>query len=236
MKKLIASDYDRTFYLNDEDIERNKVAIDEFLKLGNKFIIATGRSYYDIMKKINKYNLIYDYAIINHGATIINKENKVIFNLSIDNQIIKELKKDLELEKSIDWFCCSELESRTDFEHKNLTKINVKYKTKAKSIKMNEKINQKYSSYVTSYNITSSSIEIVSNKTNKSKAIKMLADKLEVENKNIYTIGDGYSDIQMVKDFNGYCMHESVEELKNTAMGECASVSDLVNKILSNMS
>ena len=97
---------------------------------------------------------------------------------------------------------------------------------------MNEQINKKYSDYVTSYNITSSSIEIISNKTNKSKTIKMLADKLNVDQKNIYTIGDGDSDIQMVKDFNGYCMKESVKGLKDVAIEECESVSGLVNKVI----
>lgn len=232
MKKIIASDYDRTFYINDEDIEKNKMAVDKFIKLGNKFIIATGRSYYDLMKKVNQYNLIYDYAIINHGATILNKKNDIIFNVSINNNIINELKNELELEKSTEWFCCSKLESRVDFEHTNLTKINVKYPTKKKSLEMNEKINSKFSQYIISYNITSSSIEIVSNKVNKSKSIKMLAEKLGVEKNNIYTIGDGYSDIQMIKDFNGYCMEESVEELKEIALEELPSVSKLVEKVL----
>ncbi|MBR3249109.1 MAG: HAD-IIB family hydrolase [Clostridia bacterium] len=232
MKKIIASDYDRTFYINDEDIEKNKMAVDKFIKLGNKFIIATGRSYYDLMKKVNQYNLIYDYSIINHGATILNKKNDIIFNVSINNNIINELKNELELEKSTEWFCCSKLESRVDFEHTNLTKINVKYPTKKKSLEMNEKINSKFSQYIISYNITSSSIEIVSNKVNKSKSIKMLAEKLGVEKNNIYTIGDGYSDIQMIKDFNGYCMEESVEELKEIALEELPSVSKLVEKVL----
>lgn len=232
MKKIIASDYDRTFYINDEDVERNKIAIDNFIKLGNKFIIATGRSYYDLMKKVNQYNIEYDYAIINHGATILDKNNSIIFSLPIDNSIIKKIKNSLELEKSIDWFCCSELESRVDFEYKNLTKINVKYKTKKESIEMNDIINNKFSDYITSFNITSSSIEIVSNKVDKSKAIKMLAKKAEIDEKNIYTIGDGYSDVKMIKDFNGYCMKESIDELKEVAKGQFCSVSELVNMLI----
>ena len=232
MKKMIASDYDRTFYLNDEDIEKNKTAIENFRKKGNIFVIATGRSYYHFMKKVKQYNFDYDYAIINHGATIIDNNNNVIYNMPMNNSVIKNLKHDLKLDESTDNFCCSNLDTKVPFEHKDLTKINVKYKTKNESLKMNEHINKKYSKYVTSYNITSSSIEIISNKTNKSKTIKILADKLDVNNKNIYTIGDGYSDIQMVKDFNGYCMKESVEELKDVAIDECESVSRLVNNIV----
>ena len=97
---------------------------------------------------------------------------------------------------------------------------------------MNEIINKKYSEFVTSYNITSSSIEIISNKTNKSKAIQILADKLEIDKTNIYTIGDSYTDIQMVKDFNGYCMQDSVKELKEVANREYKSVSSLVDDIM----
>ena len=231
MRKMIASDYDRTFYVNDEDIEKNKIAIEKFRKEGNIFIIATGRSYYHFMKIVNKYNIEYDYAIINHGATIIDKQGNILYNMPMNNDIINNIKSDLQLDKSTDSFCCSKLETKVPFDHKDLTKINVKYKTKKESIKMNEQINKKYSDYVTSYNITSSSIEIISNKTNKSKTIKMLADKLGVDSKNIYTIGDGYSDIQMIKDFNGYCMKESVDELKNVAIDECESVSGLVNII-----
>lgn len=232
MKKLIASDYDRTFYVDDYDIEKNKKSVDTFKKDGNVFIIATGRSYYHFMKMVEKFNIEYDYAIINHGATIIDNMKNVIFNTSIDNGIIQNIKKDLQLDKSIDSFCCSELETKIPFEHQNLTKINVKYKTKKESVQMNEIINKKYSEFVTSYNITSSSIEIISCKIDKSKAIRILAEQLEIDKTNIYTIGDSYTDIQMVKDFNGYCMKDSVKELKKVAKGEYKSVSNLVYDIM----
>ena len=232
MKKMIASDYDRTFYLNDEDIEKNKTAIEKFRKEGNIFVIATGRSYYHFMKIVDKYKLDYDYAIINHGATVIDKRGNVIYNEPMSNKIISDLRKDLELKKSIDNFCCSNLETKVPFEHKDLTKINVKYKTKKESIEKNDYINKHYSDYINSYNITSSSIEIISKKTNKSKTIQMLADKLKIDKNNIYTIGDGDSDIQMIKDYNGYCMKDSVKKLKSVAIDECDSVSQLVNSLM----
>ncbi len=232
MKKLIASDYDRTYYLDDYDLENNKKSVDVFRKSGNIFIIATGRSYYHFMKIVDKFNIDFDYAIINHGATIIDNNGNVIYNVSIDDSIIPEIKNDLKLSKATDYFCCSKLETKIPFEHNNLTKINVKYNTKKESLQMNDFINKKYSQYVTSYNITSSSIEIISNRIDKSKAIQILADKLEIDYKNIYTIGDSYTDIKMVKDFNGYCMIDSVKELKKVAKGEYKSVSCLVYDLL----
>ena len=52
-KKILVSDYDQTFYLNNEDIEINKEAVDRFRKEGNIFVIATGRSYFDFHNKVN---------------------------------------------------------------------------------------------------------------------------------------------------------------------------------------
>ena len=116
MKKIIVSDYDQTFYINDDDIEINKKNIQNFREAGNLFIIATGRSYMDFKKKANAYNLEYDYLIINHGATILDGNDNIIFNVSIDNSIIDNIKEDMNLEKTMSHFCCSLFESRVEFE------------------------------------------------------------------------------------------------------------------------
>ena len=31
-----------------------------------------------------------------------------------------------------------------------------------------------------------------------------LRDKLDIDKEDVYTIGDGYSDIEMIRNFNGY--------------------------------
>ena len=76
--KILVSDYDRTFYRNEEEIHLNVDSINNFMK-NNIFIIATGRSEFDIKRAITKYNINYNYLILNHGATII-KNDKVIYN------------------------------------------------------------------------------------------------------------------------------------------------------------
>lgn len=231
-KKILVSDYDKTFYLNDEDIEKNKIAINEFRKRENIFIIATGRSYFDFHNKVDLYKFNYDYVIINHGATILDKNDNILANFPIKDEIIPEIKNDLKLEKSIKGFCCSKLESRVDFNHKDLTKINVGYNSKDEAISININIINKYSQFINSYQIAETSLEIISNETNKSKAIDLLLNRLNIKRQNVYTIGDGYSDIEMVKNFNGYAMQESVDELKNVAQKEYSSVSELINDII----
>lgn len=230
-KKMIVSDYDQTFYINDEDIEKNKIAVNEFRNKGNIFVIATGRSYDDFMKKKNEYNIEYDYLIINHGATILDKDDNIIFNKKITNEILDSLKSDLRIEDSEINFCCSMLESRVDFEHRDLTKIHVKYSDLEYSNEIQKKLEEKYNSFLNVYWVSGNSLEIISKKTNKSKAIKLLAEKIKIRQEEIYTIGDGYSDFEMVKDYNGYAMKESVKELKKVAIDEIESVSDLIRII-----
>ncbi len=231
MKKMLVSDYDQTFYLNDEDIEKNKRSVKNFRDKGNIFIFATGRSYMDFMNKAEQYKLEWDYLIINHGATILDKNNNVILNYTIDNNIINNIEKDLEIEKTIKYFCCNLENSRANFNDRDLTKIHAKYeKDKAKQI--NSLINNKYAKFINSYLVSGNAVEIISNKTTKSHAISKIAHIEKITPEKIYTIGDGYSDIEMIKNYNGYCMEESVPELLKICSGKIVkSVSELTEKI-----
>ena len=184
-KKIIISDYDQTFYINDEDIEKNKIAVSEFESKGNLFMIATGRSYLDFKNKAETYNINYSYVILNHGATIIDSNDNIIYNFPINNKIISKIEDEVNIEKSINFFCCSALESRVDIKQKDLTKIHIKYNTKEEAMKISEKINNKYSQYINSYYVTTNAIEIISSKTNKSNAIRLLTQKFNIEDKNI---------------------------------------------------
>ena len=214
MPKLLVSDYDQTFYLNDNDIENNKIYVNKFMDSGNLFVIATGRSYLDFHNKLDIYDFNYNYAILNHGTTIIDKNNKILFNICIPDEIIPQIQNDLNLSECIDCFCCGEIDSRVTFEHKHLTKIHIKYNSKEYALDKANFINNKYGNYVKAYYVNTNSIEIISNKT------------------NTYVIGDGYSDIEMVQEFNGYCMADSVSKLKSIAIREYDSVSSLIKEIL----
>ena len=74
MMKVLVSDYDRTLYRDDEEIKLNVESINKFIKNNNIFIIATGRSELDIKTVIKKYNINYNYLIVNHGASIIKND------------------------------------------------------------------------------------------------------------------------------------------------------------------
>ena len=227
--KVLVSDYDKTFYVNEFDIKKNIKTVQEFRNLGNIFIIATGRSYLDFKKKVNTYNIKYDYVLLNHGSTILDKNDNIILNIPIDNLNL-EIINDLKLEKTIEHFCCSELESRVDFNYPNLTKIAVRYLPFVNIPKIKEKLEIKYNN-INVYLVSSNMLEIISNNVSKSKAIEVLRKLLNINKDDIYTIGDGETDIEMIQNYNGYAISNAIKELENVSIGEVKSVSELINKI-----
>lgn len=232
MEYILVSDYDKTFYLDDNDIEKNKMYLKKFQGEGNIFILATGRSYFDFKKVVSKYKIDYDFAIINHGATILDKYDNILYNSHIDNNILSSLILDLKLSKTNNYFFCSNLESRVSPNHDDISKINVEYNNEEITEEIKEYISNKYSSYINSYIIGPTKIEIVSKNSSKLQAIKFLEKNNNYNKDRIYVIGDGNSDIEMVDYYNGYCMENSIDELKRVANKDYSSVSILISDIL----
>ncbi len=180
---------------------------------------------------MDKYNFNFDFAIINHGAMILDSKGNVIYNVNIQDDIVKNIINDLKLENTIYKFGSSGLNPRVDITSCNLNKIHTQYKERNEAMCIKDNINKKYSAYVNSYFVPINAVEIISNKTNKSSAISLIINKLNIKKENVYTIGDGYNDIDMIRDYNGYCMENSVKELEQIAKSKVSSVSDLINNI-----
>lgn len=239
MEKIFVTDYDNTFYTNDKDIKKNIDKVNKFRELNNIFVIATGRAYENIIEEINKFNIKYDYLIINHGSTIINNKNEIIENHTIENSIQDSLISNLDIYDNNNFFCCTSLTNyyKQDMykSHiiKDLTKIHKAFSSLDTAKKVNEKLNFIYKDKIITHIIEKyNAIEIISSQVNKSKAIKKIANILDIPSNNIYTIGDSYNDIEMIKDFSGACMKNSILELKNITTKEYNSVSDYLNEIM----
>ena len=228
--KILVSDYDKTFYTDEENIKINIEKVNQFMKT-NLFVINTGRSYLDFKKKEEIYNIKYNYLVINHGASII-KNNQIIYNTPINNNIKKQIINDLDVQYSTEIFTCSGLESRLTLENDNLTKIHIKYKNEEKAKQIYNKIINKYGNFVVVYLISKGKgIEIVSKNANKGIATKEIAKLENIKKENIYTIGDDASDLEMIKNFKGYAVKNATDEIKKYALKEFDNVYELIDLI-----
>lgn len=230
MNKILVSDFDGTFYIDDDSILENVSAVKRFMSEKNLFIFATGRSYSDFSTLIKKYNLEYDYLILNHGATIMDRNNNILKNDLLDLSIVKTIISDLYIEKSLSNFCCSLKSDRATFNDNELIKINVKYKDtdflKKTALSLNKKCGSKLNIYISS----DYTLEIVSKSSTKSNALLYLINNCSFKKDNIYTVGDNYTDIDMIKKYNGFTVENCIKELDNYK--KYKSVSELIKDIM----
>lgn len=233
MKKILVSDFDGTFYPEDTaQISENMEAVKKFREAGNIFVINTGRSYRHFLKYKDRYDIRYDYIILDHGALILDGNDNLIMKFNIDRSVVDGLIADVNLESSVDFFATYGYEVGDKITAEGLTKINVEYSSREEAFRINDFINSKYGEFVHSFFVETNSIEVISRSTDKSVSVGVIAQMEIVDKSNVYTIGDGYSDIEMIRDFNGYAMKKSVDELKKYARGTFTSVKELIGFIM----
>lgn len=233
-KKVLVVDYDRTLFINNSDMLNNINSINKFRENGNIFIIATGRTYNSLKKEIDKYNIEYDYLILNHGSLVIKKDKSTLFHYKIDKNILFDITNYLSKYKPKSVMYSYYTEDTNDINNPDISKITIGFQKDIETFKkVMMDIVKKYNNKLNIYFTQNYEIEIISKETNKSRAIDLLMKKANFKKENIYTIGDSYTDIDMINDYNGSCMEKSIDILKNNKnIKKYSSVSVLIKDIL----
>lgn len=233
-KKVLVVDYDRTLFINNDDMLNNINSINKFRENGNIFIIATGRTYNSLKKEIDKYNIEYDYLILNHGSLVIKKDKSTLFHYKIDKNILFDITSYLSKYKPKSVMYSYYTEDTNDINNPDISKITIGFQKDIETFKkVMMDIVKKYNNKLNIYFTQNYEIEIISKETNKSRAIDLLMKKANFKKENIYTIGDSYTDIDMINDYNGSCMEKSIDILKNNKnIKKYSSVSVLIKDIL----
>ena len=233
MKKILISDYDGTFYQNDIDIKKNIDKVNEFRTLDNLFVLATGRSYVDLKQKIDKYEIPYDYLILNHGALLLSKDLEIINVFTLDKELVDSLLEYVSDNKDIcDVILISTFDKNVT-DTLNIVKIMLKIYSYDKALEVKNYIDKSYTN-IRSYLVRDEEhylVEVVSNKASKSFMIEKILEKEKILKKNVFTIGDGINDIDMIKKYNGYRVENSCEELNSITNRVIDNVSDLISRI-----
>mgnify|MGYP005802047141 FL=1 len=232
MKKILISDYDWTFYQNDIDIKKNIDKVNEFRTLDNLFVLATGRSYVDLKQKIDKYEIPYDYLILNHGALLLSKDLEIIKVFTLDKELVDSILEYANNKDIYDVILISAFDKNVT-DTLNIVKIMLKLYNYDKALEVKNYIDKSYPN-IGSYLARDEEhylVEVVSCKASKSFMIEKILDKEKIVKKNVYTIGDGINDIDMIRDYNGYRVRNSCKELVSVTDRVIDNVSDLISRI-----
>lgn len=235
MKKILFSDYDNTLYRNSEEIKENIKYINEFISKGNIFGIASGRDYIDIKKEIEKYNIPFNYLVLNHGATILdNKLNKIksyIIPNEVATAIYNKVKDNINLKEKIIY----SIDKKDVSIDNDIVKILFVFDSIDETLRIKEYIDTNYKDNIKTYiseHETHTTLEIISNLTNKSNGINIVKDIENINKENIYVIGDNYNDVEMIQEFNGYAIKNAIDYVKTLTNKYYDSVSDLIKDII----
>ena len=222
MKKLLVSDYDGTYTLN---FDNNNIAVKKYVKDNNFFMFSTGRNYKSFTSDI-KDDMIANYYSFSNGNVLMNNELKVLSYIAMPYNFIIQLKEYFNKIDDIDY-----LNMYGELDKKDI----VEYYIKCSNIQIRKElinflINNKYFNYHRDYN-NELGLFISNPESRKTDNIKKVAFIEKINDKDIYTIGDSFNDIDMIKEYNGYAIKGSNDVVKEYAKKEYDSVSSLTEDI-----
>lgn len=236
MKKIIFSDYDGTLFTKEDDMKHNVEMIHNFRLKGNQFVIATGRSYVDFEKKIEQYNIPFDYLILNHGAVVLDHDKNMIQVFTMDSVIVREILDYTSNNKKIcETILFDPMNKDVSISTPNIVKIMFIMDSFEEANIVSDFINTNFKESVKSYVLPSkdhSLIEVISSKTDKSEAIRIVLNREKISDYNVFTIGDGPNDIEMIQEYNGYGMEKSKEIVYENTKKLYPTVSSFIEDIL----
>lgn len=236
MKSMVVTDYDGTFFVDDKSLKENIKAVERFRNNNGLFIIATGNNYEHFLKVLKK-KIKYDYLILDQGSIISNAKNEIIYSCFIDPKIAEEIYQILtnfNTKDSISIFGAKRIIKGLDAD--NITKLSIRIDNLDIAKKIVQMLNAKYMNWINAYVMIFDDIniiEVISNETDKAKAIATIAQMEGIPNDSVYTIGNGYNDISMIQAFNGYCMRSSVKELLEICSNQVDGVYELIDYVIS---
>ncbi|MDD2435300.1 MAG: HAD-IIB family hydrolase [Bacilli bacterium] len=222
--KIIISDFDLTFF-TDEYLENIKL-INEFVNRGNMFIIATGRNITHLEKDIKGFNIDYAYLICNDGGIAFDSQGNCVYRKDIGETIVKPI---FEMLKNDSNNIITFIDNATNYVNDPNAKANAiisQYRDIEKADVMLNNIISKYPS-VHGY-LSQNWINLTHESVNKATGIKALVKLFDLNEDNIYTIGDNINDLEMINEYHGYVVENGIDEIKVIAKGVVKSFKDLI--------
>lgn len=216
---LIASDYDGTLYNNEGVVTpqvREKIAY--FIANGGKFTVCTGRT----IQGFHAYDRSYINApvLYANGSTCYdNEKEKLVFSYSVGEEVFdafRAVNKEFP-DASIEMygFYDSFVINNSEKSHHHFTAQAIEYSviedpsqanapwqkamiySECNSVRIQEFFTEKYP-HVHFLPTTGTYIEIMRNGVDKGTGLLRLADSLDIPHSNVFAVGDGFNDREML--------------------------------------
>ncbi len=226
--KILASDFDDTMYILDNEDQniKNAEAINRFVKNGNSFCIITGRNYTDLKQLLNKYNIPYTYLICEDGAKTFNNVDYCLNTILLEKEEIEKIVPIIE-ENNWEYYLDDGYNETTNYN--DCVKIVIMCDDKEKQKEIVNIIRDKVPVHVYA---SRSHINIIHHTVNKKYALKRLFNLEGLNYNSLHVIGDNDNDYEMIKEFDGVIMKKHHQVLDSLNKKEYESLSDYIEELM----
>ncbi len=225
--KLLVSDFDGTFKSDLKNLNINIKTIKRFMEDGNKFIIATARSFKSIKNETDIYDIDYDYLICNNGLITFDNQNNIINAFPLSSENLEFIYNTINKRNELSDLKLFDLYSHT-VKNSNILELFAKFDSEESALD--------YKKYIEHINpeiqcIQMNKVLFIGNRLNKAIAISNISRIENIDKNDIYTIGDDINDLEMLQEFNGYKMLNCNKKLLFKGIKTTRQVHSLVKKI-----
>lgn len=212
MCALIVSDYDGTIKKDEniEELKKNLKILRSFLTDNINIMVSTGRLYKSIRSEVDKFGIPFNYMSCANGNILFDENFQIVFNTNINPKIINDLQpyysQILEIEP-LDEYGIITPSNPTEYlihlvEEQEVRKQIVKLLLSSPDVDYCTDGSNRYAIHIFAL-------------SNKIKTIEIVREKLNLSQSEIYTIGDGTNDKEMIKKYNGLIVGNLLDDDKN---------------------
>ena len=217
--KLIVSDFDGTYFVDEINILKNNERINKFREDGNLFMLSSGRSFTSLKEMTKKYNIEYDYLSCCDGSILYDKFDNIIIKYDLNQDILEEFLKLQELVQFERIQYSYPDDYYSNLKDNLLIGCNIVIKNENindKFLNSYYKLSEEYQAYdFLCYSHDNVTYFCLKNKgINKSSTVNYLKELLSIKYDDIYAFGDNENDFYMLKLFNSYYIGNPDSKIK----------------------
>ncbi|MBK2403057.1 HAD family hydrolase [Erysipelothrix sp. strain 2 (EsS2-6-Brazil)] len=253
MIQIFASDYDGTLFRNSTVSHDDLEAIRTFRALGNKFGIVTGRTIHSIQAEIEAYNIPVDFIVGINGGVVLTHDHQEIFISDLDQSVVDAsahsmvpnipltnldvLKKERGVQALyLDASAHSMVPNipLTDLDvlkqERGVQALYVVTSSPRQALALTNHINQHYGALHVEANQNVCAVDIGAHGISKATGLQKIIDYYDYKGP-IYTMGDSYNDVPMLKAFQGFVISTGEALVKEMGVAHYSSVGDALSTL-----
>jgi len=252
---ILSSDFDGTLTQHGTVSDKDKAAIAAWRKAGNLFGVNTGRGYCGIKTELERFQIDYDYLLCNNGGLIYENEAVPIEQKTVDGKVLPSLVSlilesggfhaaigRIEIDREAGYWISENMKSKPGPEFTRIsmedlykityfTQLSTQYEIEEQANKCTQQINELFSDNVTAFQ-NGVCIDIVPVGVNKATGLLRYMHLKQVPKDKVLVIGDNFNDLDMILEFNGFCVNSGKPEVISKARKSFDSIAGLIGEYI----